>query len=280
MGIADHIVIENAGRQIWIATRHERYRETMVRDFEHYFGAVESEFRDGVDVVDYSAPKLHRMMMRRMDDGKSYVGAMRVMVPSFAEPYEVVANYGRILEPRHSDVAWDLGAYVGLCAVMLAPRVSRVVAVEPDTGNLACLLLNLRRWFHVGGNVTVIPAAVARTLGCVPFAGDCSCGSTFAELRGELSDLTVPALSLEDVATATATTPTLIKMDIEGAELDVLTGAKDFLLRHRPRMLIEPHRIHGTFNTDALLDVLHAYGYACDLRRQPGLSTPLIYAHD
>ena len=58
--------------------------------------------------------------------------------------------------------------------------------------------------------------------------------------------------------------PDLIKMDIEGAEIDVLVGAREICLRHGPTLLIEYHerRLRRQGRDPAqLLSLLSTYGY-------------------
>jgi FkbM family methyltransferase len=51
-------------------------------------------------------------------------------------------------------------------------------------------------------------------------------------------------VSIETIGAAAArlgVIPTLIKMDIEGYEYEAISGALDFLRRHRPKLLLELH---------------------------------------
>ncbi len=69
-----------------------------------------------------------------------------------------------------------------------------------------------------------------------------------------------------------------IKMDIEGAELDVLKGASHFFKIHRPRLIIEPHVVGGELNTNDVIECLNGYNYQCRIIEQWGVSIPLITA--
>jgi Methyltransferase FkbM domain len=60
-------------------------------------------------------------------------------------------------------------------------------------------------------------------------------------------------------ATALAT----IKVDVEGAELEVLRGARMTLRRWRPLLSIEIEERHRTGSTRAVPELLHELGYEC-----------------
>jgi FkbM family methyltransferase len=77
--------------------------------------------------------------------------------------------------------------------------------------------------------------------------------------RPEYIDVEVSTLDLELAELA----PTLIKIDVEGAELAVLQGARSLLARARPVLILEhvaPARAYGT-TSEALWDELTALGY-------------------
>ncbi len=54
----------------------------------------------------------------------------------------------------------------------------------------------------------------------------------------ENGTLTINCVSIDDYCTEHSLAPTLIKMDIEGAELKALIGAKNTIMKHRPKLAI------------------------------------------
>jgi FkbM family methyltransferase len=141
------------------------------------------------------------------------------------------------------DTVLDCGAHVGVFTRYALRRgAGRVICVEPDPVNLACLKANLAAEI-ASGRVTVIEAGVwnVRT---VLDLGDRdqgnSAGRTFvgtsphAELaRG------INVRPLDDIVEELRLTRVnFIKMDIEGAERFALQGAGNTLRTFRPRMAI------------------------------------------
>jgi FkbM family methyltransferase len=154
------------------------------------------------------------------------------------------------------DVVYDVGAHVGyytlLAAKLVGPR-GHVYAFEPLPANLEFLELHLK--LNQITNVTVVPAAVADTAGLGSFqlapsramARLAPSESSHAprELPMEMGadcELQVKTVSLDDWARqAGRSLPRVIKMDIEGAELQALHGAAELLRRAFPTLLVATH---------------------------------------
>lgn|GEM_PF-2078161 len=141
---------------------------------------------------------------------------------------------------RPGDTVVDVGANIGYNAVHAARRVGsagRVVAIEPTPDNLAVLEHNLSA--ARVANVLVRPVAAGRDNGKRSFyvRGDTSAVNSFypqscyAKVTGTLE---VPIERLDDLVDGEAD---VVKIDVEGAELEVLDGMVR-LLRHRGLALI------------------------------------------
>lgn len=142
------------------------------------------------------------------------------------------------------DVAFDVGANVGLLAVPLALAVGpggRVIAIEPLPANVARLERNLRR--NGLDNVTVVGAAASDADGEIALhvAADPAFSSIEAVTKYRVAGmLTVPCRRLDSLWDELGRPRVaLVKIDVEGAELSVIDGARELLRSSRPTLLVE-----------------------------------------
>ena len=167
---------------------------------------------------------------------------------------------------RPGDTVWDIGANVGLFAVAAAARAGaqgQIVAFEPDVW-LAQLL---RRTNEIrpssSAPMTIVPAAVAKDIAIRDFAMAARARSSNAlaeyggsQMGGVTKRHSVPAFNLDWLLTQLPA-PNLIKIDVEGAELEVLRGQSLMLEKVRPVILCEV----GSANADAITALLTAARY-------------------
>jgi FkbM family methyltransferase len=126
----------------------------------------------------------------------------------------------------------DVGANAGYYTLMAAPLVKSVIAFEPHPTVRRTLKQTIEEMGYT--NVTVYPFAL--------FSRHLQGGMEPQRHRGifhpgRINSLPVEAVTLDSLGLA----PTLIKMDIEGAEMDALLGTKATLLAHKPILAIEIH---------------------------------------
>jgi FkbM family methyltransferase len=153
---------------------------------------------------------------------------------------------------RPGDVVYDLGANVGYYSLAAARRVGphgRVIAFEPlpDVADV------LERHLAVNGirNVTVERCAVSDEDGEAWF--DPGVGSAYGRLS-ETGRIRVPTVSLDRFcAVRGLPLPNVVKIDVEGAELQALRGAVGILRRARPRVMLSLHTAEMQRECPALL---------------------------
>ncbi|MEA5503452.1 FkbM family methyltransferase [Halotia wernerae UHCC 0503] len=141
---------------------------------------------------------------------------------------------------REGSVVYDLGSHSGfytILASVLVGHQGKVVAFEPYPRNLHFLKQHLQ--LNSIKNVIVIDAAVYDRSGVIQFNGSGFTGHISSE--GEFKVKTVTLDELID--TKQIPPPNFIKIDIEGAEMLALSGAKSILSKTHPSILLATHGV-------------------------------------
>ena len=146
----------------------------------------------------------------------------------------------------------DGGANVGYTTryYLLRYPNARIVSVQPDPGNLKLLKQNVSEY---GGRVDVVPAALAASTGSVHMTAFGSEGQEFARRFAQSERAScegVPAITLSEIASENGVTGfSLIKLDIEGAESDVLRSGDEAFWANAALVVVELHgpEAHASF---------------------------------
>ena len=142
-------------------------------------------------------------------------------------------------EIRRESIVYDLGANAGIYTLLAASRApaGHVYSFEPLERNLEFLRrhIELNRFT----NCTVIPAAVHSSSGWAQFAEGPAPEMAALATGGALRVKTLALDQLRQSGTLPA--PHLIKMDIEGSELEALHGATRLLESDRPIIYLAAH---------------------------------------
>ncbi len=139
---------------------------------------------------------------------------------------------------KEGSVVYDLGANSGFYTILASVLVGdfgKVVAFEPHPRNLSYLGEHLRS-NHIQ-NTIVIDAAVSDCTGFIQFNGDGFIGHI-----SDQGELQVKTISLDElIDTNQIPPPNFLKIDIEGAEMLALCGAKSMLIKIHPTILLATH---------------------------------------
>jgi FkbM family methyltransferase len=263
----------NPRRSVVLDSKVWAYAADVIRNFEYYFGAAEPDVKtDSEWILDVSKPSYKTLKP----------SGVRMHFPSLPEP-EVTTNvyltHGEIVP---GNVVLDLGAYAGGSVLWFSRTVGpkgRVLALEPDRLNLDSLQKNVVE--HDLSNVMIEPAAIWESDGESSFQAEGCMGSSLSEvLERNHSMITVPTYTLATLMTRHGLDRIdFIKMDIEGAETSVLRQAMPLLKELGPRMVIEPHYVHGCLNATEVQALLCQGGFDSRLIHQGDDSNhPLIFA--
>jgi FkbM family methyltransferase len=204
-----------------------------------------------------------------------------VYVAGSFEPNEL-AFLDRVLRPGVTFV--DIGANEGLFTLFAARRVGgsgRVIAVEPSARERTILQSNVAR--NRLANVAIVPHALAaepgfaelliapkthgfhNTLGGFIYEGETAVASE--RIVVETLDGLQERLALGRVD--------VIKIDVEGAEVKVLGGARGLLSTYRPILLVEANEEalkRQATGTAALLALLLSFGYQIHIFAASGMT--------
>lgn len=180
---------------------------------------------------------------------------------------------------------YDIGVYQGLYTLFFARAVGatgRVIGFEPLDANRAAAARNvaLNRFAHVAFQPVALGAEVGTASFVIPDAltGETTgCAALQAKYQVDGRAMTMQTVRVVtlDSYLGTLPTPNLIKIDVEGMELDVLRGAVETLRTHRPALFIETHAVGaaGT-NREAVRQALLEHGY-----RVVDVDRMHLYAH-
>ena len=160
------------------------------------------------------------------------------MASSDFEPDEV-RTFLELLQAH--DTLLDIGANIGFYSCLAASRGKQVVSFEPSHRNLNFLYRNL--WENKLSSVEIFPLGLARQSGLsriYGFGGIASFVVGWGQAETSKYSL-VPVTSLDAVAAKRFQgSRLLIKMDVEGFELEVLAGATETLnLEPKPTWMVE-----------------------------------------
>jgi FkbM family methyltransferase len=145
-----------------------------------------------------------------------------------------------------SDVVWDIGANMGLFALPAALKANRVYAFEPDVEAAHYLLRSLTLGANrKRNNLSVVCLAISDNDGIAELEIS-KYSRAMNKLRGVGYWNTIEVEALRSVPKFKIDTllrmlrpPDVIKIDVEGAEMKVLDGAKHTIDSYRPKILIE-----------------------------------------
>ncbi len=173
----------------------------------------------------------------------------------------------------HSHRIFDVGANIGQAALLMiaAGDIEHMVLFEANPVALGIAAENLIRNF-LSAKVRFIPGFVSDRMDAViefHTLGSGAAGSMFKSHSVSASKLKssiqIPTVTLDYVVKTTGIVPDLVKIDVEGAETQVLRGFTQTASQHQMKLIVEMHsnpELSMKQNAQAVLDWCREVGYS------------------
>jgi FkbM family methyltransferase len=183
----------------------------------------------------------------------------------------------------------DVGAHFGvfsLAALHFGGPSARALAVDPSPFAIA-MIERQAKLNDVGDRLMAVQACVSNRNGSVGMLDTGVIGAGYfvpADDRPEAADLSVvDMVTVDELCRTRGFTATHLKVDVEGAELEVLQGAAGVLQQQRPTVSLELHnailRASGR-DPGEVVRYLQGQQYACDDVQGSGGLDSATFARD
>ncbi len=200
----------------------------------------------------------------------------RALLAEGGHDRHVTDAFQSLVQP--GDVFWDVGANLGFISVSLLHKFPglKIVAFEPSPFMFSQLYLNNQ--LH-GDRMQILPLALADKEGfrCFSMKTNRNTGQSTLQPEEDVAYDTSFGVYCETgdrlIAAGSVPPPTLIKIDVEGAEGMVLRGLSAALQSPKLRAIVfeGPTKDH-----DAILDLLRQNGFPTVIRLTEGAQTNFL----
>ena len=189
-------------------------------------------------------------------DPRDHIGSERIITGSFyeSENLSVLSELVKRLDIASGSCV-DVGANIGNHAVFFSKLFDNVICFEP--GNIAYNVLNANIQASGALNCFTYKCALGSVSGLGSFVkvSDTNLGSSQVVIDEAADEIEI---RVGDEIFASSSQIAMIKIDVEGAELDVLKGLRETIDRHNPLVCIE---VLDAKNWVLVSDLLASLGY-------------------
>ena len=173
--------------------------------------------------------------------------------------YEYPAS--KILQKELKDARLfiDVGAHVGYYTLLASKIAKEVIALEPDPFNYKILRINLR--INGISNAYALNIAASNYTGTGIFASIKNIGKLLAQksnLDNNINKIKIRVVKIDDLLLKIGKHPDVIKIDVEGSEMQVLEGLQETLRKGVKCLMIE---VHSEENKAKAISFIKSLGY-------------------
>jgi FkbM family methyltransferase len=169
---------------------------------------------------------------------------------------------------RDKKCVLDVGSNVGLSMLMLAEENQGQIHAFEASEFASRVIIEHAALNNLSGRVKVVNGLVSDQSGrVVPFYWDFSSGgaSVFEDRLGHNFAINKITVALDDYTQQMQIQPDLIKIDVEGAELDVLKGCQKSIQKYQPVVFLELHTIGEELlwkNAERIIELMKPLSYS------------------
>jgi FkbM family methyltransferase len=217
--------------------------------------------KDRVHLLKIHMPKYHYKYFCRIEKGD--------FLPGHEE------HLSRIFTPREGDTVIDIGAHIGRYTITSSKQVGstgKVVAIEADPDNFQLLKRNIA--LNNLTNVLPLHYAVFSTrtrMKLYEQSASAKYNSIMLTRARTMNYVEVNADTLDSILEQNGINQVnWIKIDVEGAEFEVLKGSTKTLSSNYISLLVEIHNIDDPSHYDNILDFLKYHNYEITFENRYG----------
>lgn len=167
-------------------------------------------------------------------------------------------------ELRPDDTFYDIGANIGLFSLLAARKLPEgtVLAIEPLPQNIERIRTNLDL-NDIDCDLEIIESVISDTIGPVGFRieGKGHAGVVGSDIRDD-GEMTVPSTTVGQLVADGHPAPDVMKIDAEGAELQILESLDEDVLPRALYVEVHPQKIDD--GLERVTSLLEDYGYTVE----------------
>jgi len=226
----------------WVLTNKDRTENYYRLQYEHIRARHYNKKNDQLNIGPLNLPLLSHSQYPTREEAYYAMEIGDILYPGILNSYKYVDEgpyeWGNI-EIKKDDVVFDCGANLGIFTILAAYRGAKVYAFEPIKAACSALEHTLELNPTLKKSVTIVPYALAEHEGEAEFTvlDGTLVGSSMVLAnsgRREVAKLT----TIDQYSEENGIIPTFIKADIEGAERQMLAGAKKTMKEYAPKIAI------------------------------------------